>query len=407
MADREASLDAQAEQVELHRRLVTQADRLFASRHYAHYDFLFALSDQFGGIGLEHHQSSENGVRPDYFTDWKTSVASRGLLPHEYAHSWDGKFRRPADLTTANYNIPMQDSLLWVYEGQTQYWGNVLAARSGLMDAETARDVQASIAAAYDARAGRVWRNLQDTTNQPIVGGRADTEWTDWLRGADYYDEMDLVWLDVDTKIRELSNGQRSLDDFARTFFGVENARVTVLPYTFDDIVTALDRVQRYDWRTLLRARLDGNGPGAPLDGLARSGWKLVFIEQENEYLKSRAKAQRIATFGYSLGFDVTSDGGRNGGGRITNLHWNGPGFNAGLTGRMTIIAVDGRTYTPELLREAIKANSDGTHPIELIVKSGDYFRTVTIDYRNGLRYPHLGRVPDTPDRLTAIFAPR
>ena len=408
VADREASLDAQPDQIEPHRKLVQQADKLYGSRHYAHYDFLFALSEQFGGIGLEHHQSSENGVRPGYFTEWKQSVSSRGLLPHEYSHSWDGKFRRPADLTTANYNIPMQDSLLWVYEGQTQYWGNVLAARAGLMDAQTARDVQASVAAAYDARAGRVWRNLQDTTNQPIVGGRADTEWTDWLRGADYYDEMDLVWLDVDTKIRELSNGKRSLDDFAKGFFGVENSRVKVLPYTFDDIVAALERVQPYDWRTLLRARLDGYGPGAPLDGLARSGWKLVFDDKDNEYLKSVAMARRIATFGYSLGFDVTTDGGGNvgsGGGRITNLRWNSPAFKAGLTGRTTIVAVDGRGYTPELLREAVKGNRDGTHPIELIVRSGDYYRTVSIDYRDGLRYPHLARIEGTPDRLSAIFA--
>jgi predicted metalloprotease with PDZ domain len=405
VADRASSLDAKPEQIEAHRRLVQQADRLFASRHYAHYDFLFALSDQFGGIGLEHHQSSENGVRPNYFTDWKAAVSSRELLPHEYTHSWDGKFRRPADLTTPNFNVPMQDSLLWVYEGQTQYWGHVLAARSGLIDAQTARDIQASVAASYDARAGRVWRNLQDTTNQPIVGGRADTEWTDWLRGADYYDEMDLVWLDVDTKIRELSNGARSLDDFAKVFYGVDNGRVQVLTYTFDDIVATLNRVQPFDWRALLRARLDGYGPGAPLDGLARSGWKLVFDDQESDYAKSAAGNRRIVGFGYSLGFDVTTDGGRNGGARITNLRWNGPGFAAGLTGRMTIVAVNGRGYTAELLKEAVSGNRDGSQPIELIVRSGDYFRTVKIDYRDGLRYPHLARIDGTPDRLSAIFA--
>ena len=407
VADRPENLDAKPDQIDAHRSLVQQADRVFGSRHYAHYDFLFALSDQFSGIGLEHHQSSENGVRPNYFTDWKASVASRSLLPHEYTHSWDGKFRRPADLTTANYNIPMQDSLLWVYEGQTQYWGNVLAARSGLVDVQTARDVQAAVAAQYDARAGREWRNLQDTTNQPIVGGRADTEWTDWLRGADYYDEMDLVWLDVDTKIRELSNDTHSLDDFARAFFGVENGRVKVLTYTFDDIVATLNRVQPYDWRTMLRARLDGHGPGAPLDGLARAGWKLVFDDKENEYLKSAATARRFTGFAYSLGFDVTTDAGRNGGSRITNLRWNSPAFAAGLTGRMTIVAVNGRSYTPELLREAIVANKDGKQPIEMIVKGGDYYRTVKIDYRDGLRYPHLARIDGTPDRLSTIFTAR
>ena len=407
VADREANLDATPDELEAHRRLVQQAYRLYGSQHYAHYDFLLALSDQFSGIGLEHHQSSENGVRPNYFTDWKMSVGSRALLPHEYTHSWNGKFRRPADLTTPNYNVPMQDSLLWVYEGQTQYWGNVLAARSGLWDAQTARDAQATIAASYDIRAGRIWRNLQDTTNQPIVGGRADTEWTDWLRGADYYDEMDLVWLDVDTKIRELSGGKRALDDFAKAFFGVDNGRVKVLTYTFDDIVATLDRVQPYDWRTMLRARLDGYGPGAPLDGLARAGWKLVFDDKESDYAKSRNMSQRIVGFGYSLGFDVSREGGRNGEGRITNLHWNSPAFNAGLTGRMTLIAVNGRSYNEEMLREAIRANTDGQHPIELIVKSGDYYKTVKIDYRDGLRYPHLARIDGTPDRLSQIFAPR
>jgi len=407
VADREASLGAKPEQIGAHRKLVQQADRLFGSRHYADYDFLFALSDQFGGIGLEHHQSSENGVRPNYFTDWKASVSNHELLPHEYSHSWDGKFRRPADLTTPNYNVPMQDSLLWVYEGQTQYWGHVLAARSGLVDPQTARDIQAAVAANYDARAGRIWRNLQDTTNQPIVGGRADTEWSDWVRGADYYDEMDLVWLDVDTKIRELSNGTRSLDDFAKAFFGVENGRVKVLTYSFDDIVAALNRVQAFDWRALLRARLDGYGPGAPLDGLARSGWKLVFDEKESDYAKSAAAARRVAGFGYSLGFDVSTEGGRNGGNRITNLRWNGPGFAAGLAGRVTLVAVNGRSFTPELLKDGIAANRDGRQPVELLVKSGDYYRTVKIDYRDGLRYPHLARVEGTPDRLSAIFAAR
>lgn len=301
----------------------------------------------------------------------------------------------------------MQDSLLWVYEGQTQYWGNVLAARSGLLDAQSARDVQAAVAAQYDGRAGRAWRTLQDTTNQPIVGGRADTEWTDWLRGADYYDEMDLVWLDVDTTIRELSAGRRSLDDFAKRFFGVDDGRVQVLTYSFDDVVAALERVQPHDWRAMLRARLDGNGPGAPLDGLARAGWKLTFDDHENGYLKSAAVARRVAGFAYSLGFDVTTDGGRTGGNRITAMRWNGPGFAAGLTGRMTLVAVNGRSYTPELLNEAIVANRDGSQPIELITKSGDYYRTVRIDYRGGLRYPHLTRIDGTPDRLSAIFAPR
>lgn len=399
-AEREASLDATPEQIDAHRRLVEQADRLFASRHYAHYDFLLSLSSQFSGIGLEHHQSSENGVRDNYFTDWKTTAAVRSLLPHEYAHSWNGKFRRPADLATPNYNVPMQDSLLWVYEGQTQYWGNVLAARSGLQDVAFAREVQAATAAIYAQRAGRDWRNLQDTTNQPIVGGRVPTEWSDWYRGADYYDEMNLVWLDVDTRIRELSGEKKSLDDFARASFGVDDGRVRVLTYTFDDVVAALNRVQPYDWRGMLRARLDAHGPDAPLDGIRRSGWELVFDDQENAYTKSVETTRRVAGFRYSLGFDVASDGNR-----ITNVRWNGPAFTAGIVARNVLVAVNGRTYSPEILREAILGNRDGKRPIELLVKSGEYYRTETIDYRDGLRYPHLKRVEGTPDRLTQIFA--
>ncbi len=413
VADRPTSLEAQPGQIDAHRRLVEQAYRLFRSQHYKHYDFLLSLSDQFGGIGLEHHQSSENGVRPDYFTEWHAAAASRGLLPHEYTHSWNGKFRRPFDLWTPNYNVPMQDSLLWVYEGQTQYWGNVLPARSGLWDVGFAREVQAAAAAECDARAGRVWRNLQDTTNQPIVGGRRESDWTDWERGADYYNEMDLVWLDADTRIRELSHDTRSLDDFAKGFFGVEDGRTSVLPYRFDDVVAALERVQPYDWRGFLRSRLDGYGPGAALDGLARSGWKLVFDDRENPFLKSLEAVRRSQGFRYSLGFDVGggngNDGGNRGAGgdRIANLRWNSPAFKAGLTARMTLVAVNGRSYTGELLKEAITANKDGEHPIELIVKSGDYFRTVHIDYRDGLRYPHLARIEGTPDRLSQIFAPK
>jgi len=407
VADREANLDAKPEAIDAHRRLVEQADRLFASRHYAHYDFLLSLSDQFSGIGLEHHQSSENGVRPNYFTDWKGAIGSRTLLPHEYTHSWDGKFRRPADLTTPNFNVPMQDSLLWVYEGQTQYWGNVLAARSGLQDLEYARELQAATAASYDVRAGRTWRNLQDTTNAPIVGARQQSDWVDWVRGADYYDEMDLIWLDVDTKIRELSNETKSLDDFARLFFGVDDGRVKVSTYTFDDVVATLDRVQRYDWRTLLRARLDEHGPGAPLDGLARSGWRLAFDDKENQFLKGTEGTRRTVSYRFSLGFDVSSDPRQGGPNRVTNVGWKSPAFEAGMTARMTLVAVNGRSFTTELLREAIVANRDGRQPIELIVKSGDYYRTVKLDYRGGLRYPHLVRIEGTPDRLSQILAPR
>ena len=219
VADRAELLEVKPEQLEAHRALVQQAYKLYGSHHYDHYDFLLALTDHMGGIGLEHHQSSENGTVPTYFTEWDKNADTRDLLPHEYTHSWNGKFRRPADLWTPNFNVPMRDSLLWVYEGQTQYWGFVLAARSGLLTKQQTLDAIAATAALYDHRVGREWRALQDTTNDPITAMRRPLPWRSWERSEDYYSEGQLMWLDADTLIREKSGGKRSLDDFARTLF--------------------------------------------------------------------------------------------------------------------------------------------------------------------------------------------
>jgi predicted metalloprotease with PDZ domain len=225
LADEAAAVAATPAQLDAHRALVRQADRLFGSRPYRHYDFLLAISDEFGGIGLEHHESSENGVEASYFTDdWERAIRARELLPHEYVHAWNGKFRRPSDLWTANYNQPMRNSLLWVYEGLTQYWGHVLTARAGLSTPEQARDRLAWLAAELQARSGRAWRNLQDTTLDPTVGPGHTAEWEDWQRSTDYYDEGLLLWLDADTLIREKSHQQHSLDDVARAFFGAPHA---------------------------------------------------------------------------------------------------------------------------------------------------------------------------------------
>ena len=268
-ADRADLLEAKPEHIEVHRALVTQAYRLFNSHHYDHYDFLLALTDRMGGIGLEHHRSSENATAPNYFTEWDKNPDIRELLPHEYTHSWNGKFRRPADLWTANYDVPMRNSLLWVYEGQTQYWGYVLTARAGLVTREQALDALAITAAVYQHRAGREWKSLQDTTNDPIIAARRPIPWRSWQRSEDYYSEGELVWLDVDTLIRELSGEQRSLDDFARAFFGVDDGIWAPETYTFDDVVKALTDVQPYSWAEFLRSRLESHG-GPPFDGIAR-----------------------------------------------------------------------------------------------------------------------------------------
>lgn len=397
-ADTPESLEAKPEQIAPHRALVQQAYKLYGSYHYDHYDFLLALSDEFGGIGREHHQSSENGVKPGYFTEWAKGEAGRELLPHEYTHSWDGKFRRPAGQNVPNFNTPMDNELLWVYEGQTQYWGNVLAARSGLVSPAGARDALAASAARYDSVTGRAWRAVQDTVYDPIMNARRPLGWANWQRSEDYYVEGMLIWLDVDTRIREMSGDKRSLDDFARAFYGVNNGSHLPAFYTFDDVVATLNKVQPYDWAAFLRTKLDGHGPGAPLDGLARAGWKLVYTETPTDYVKGMEERNKALDLTYSLGFSVAQDG------AVRNVVWDGPAFRAGLAANSTVMAVNDRIYKPELLKGAIKEAKDGK-PIRLLVRKGNVLRTIALDYRDGLRYPRLERIPGTKDRLEAIFA--
>jgi predicted metalloprotease with PDZ domain len=398
VADNPESLEATPEQIAAHRAMVQQAKKLFGSHHYDHYDFLFALSDEFGGVGREHHQSSENGVKPGYFTEWAKSEAGRDLLPHEYTHSWNGKFRRPAGQDVPNFNTPLQNALLWVYEGQTQYWGNVLAARSGLVSQAGARDLLAASAARYDNQPGRTWRALQDTVNDPILNGRRPLGWSNWQRSEDYYVEGQLIWLDADTLIRELSKDRRSLDDFARAFFGVKDGSHLPVFYTFDDVVAALNAVQPYDWAAFLRTRLEGHGPGAPLDGLARAGWKLVYTNTPTPTIQAADERNKWLDLSYSLGLTVRQDGG------IGNVIWDGPAFRAGLAANATVVGVNDRVYKPDVLKAAVKAAKDGKEPVRLLVKKGNVLRTVLIDYHGGLRYPRLERIPGTRDRLQGIY---
>jgi len=380
---------------------VVQADRLYGARHFDHYDFLIAMTDKLGGIGLEHHRSSENSVDPEFFTGWATHFGDRDLLAHEYNHSWDGKWRRPADQYVPNFNSPLQNSLLWVYEGQTQYYGQVLAARSGLTQKQQALDSLAMTAAAYDHRVGREWRAMQDTTNDPIISQRRPKGWLSWQRDEDYYSEGQLIWLDVDTTIREKTNGRKSLDDFARAFYGVQDGDYSATPYTFEDVVATLNGVVENDWATFLRTRLDGHGPGAPLDGLERGGYRLVYTDTPSDWQKTLYGEYKRNDFVYSLGFTTSESN------RIGGLLWNSPAFKAGLASGMEIVAVNGQAANAERLSDAITAAKGATTPIELIVKDGDQFRTVAFDYHDGLRYPHLERIEGTPDRLGDILTPR
>ncbi len=398
VADAPKYLEAKPEQVKLHQQMVEQALKLFGGQHYDHYQFLFSLSSQMGGNGLEHQRSSENGVVTDYFTGWKEKSGFTDLLAHEFVHSWNGKYRRGADLWVPNLNTPMQDSLLWVYEGQTQYWGNVLAARSGMRPLPASIDALALVAATYaENRPGLSWRGIQDTTNDPIVVGRAPRAYLNYQMSEDYYRGGQMIWLEADALIRSKTGGKKSLDDFARAFFGVNDGEWQVQnTYTFEDVVATLNGVHPHDWTTFLRDRLDGKT--GLVGGFALAGWALVFKDTPNAYAKANGGG---GDFTYSLGLSISK------GGDISDVRWDSPAFNAGIGSGATVVAVNGQAYDEDALKAAITAAKTDKTPIELLLKSFDRYRTVKLDYHGGLRYPHLERIAGKPDYLTPILTAR
>ena len=404
VADAPKYLEMTPEQLTVHRALVKQATTLFGSHHYDHYDFLFSLSDQLGGNGTEHHQSSEDGLGADYFTAWSENAPDRDLLAHEYTHSWNGKFRRPEDLWTPNFNVPMGDSLLWVYEGQTQYWGFVLTARSGMWSPQQFRDALAMTAANYERnRAGFAWRTLEDTTNDPTAAHRSGLPYRSWQMSEDYYSGGQMMWLEVDSKLRALTHDRKSLDDFAHAFFGVDNGSYVTKTYTFDDVVAALNGVAPFDWASFLHARVDALNP--PLNGIDGTGWKLVYTDKESDYEKqynTRPEPPRhLFNFTWSIGLTMADKG------LINDVNWNGAAFKAGVSSGAILVAVNGQDYSDDVLKEAITAAKDSNSPIKLLLKYQGGFRTVSVDYHGGLQYPHLVRVEGTPDYLSQIIAAR
>ncbi|HKT32532.1 MAG TPA: peptidase M61 [Gammaproteobacteria bacterium] len=401
VADAPKYLEITAPQLQAHQALVTQATRLFGSQHYRHYDFLVSLSDQLGRKGVEHHQSSENGTHAEYFTEWDKQAPERDLLPHEYTHSWNGKFRRPADLWTPNFNVPMGDSLLWLYEGQTQYWGFVLTARAGLWSPEEFRDALAMVIAGYDRnRPGFGWRSIQDTTNDPSIAQRAALPYRSWQMSEEYYSAGQLMWLEADAKIRALSKGAKSLDDFARAFFGMNDGSFVAETYVFEDIVNTLNGVLPFDWGKFLRTRLDAHAP--PLEGIEACGWRLVYTDKESEFEKNAQSGRKLANFAFSVGLRLEEHDNR-----ITDVRWDGPAFKAGVSSGSTLVAVNGRAYKPEILKDAIIAAKGRTAPIELLLKNQDEYRSVAVDYHDGLQHPHLERIEAAEDYLNGIIAAR
>ncbi|MEO6324317.1 MAG: M61 family peptidase, partial [Thermoanaerobaculia bacterium] len=398
-ADSEAALVMRPQDLESYQRLVKETGALFGARHYRHYDFLLTLSDGVAHFGLEHHESSDDRVAERSLIDddarrWNM----KHLLAHEMVHSWNGKYRRPAGLSPGSFDQPMNGELLWVYEGLTQYLGEVLSARSGVLTQAEQREMIALTAAEMDAQKGRAWRPLQDTADaaQVLYGSRADYGF--WRRGVDFYPEGFLLWLEADTMIRQKTNGTKSLDDFCRLFYGGGSTPPRVVPYTFDDVMTALDQVVAYDWAGHWRARLTTLEARAPLGGLQASGWRLVYRDKPTSMQKAHEAAGKVTDVTHSLGFEVGTDG------AIPDVVPDSPAARAGVAPGMRVVAVNGRKWTPEILREAIVATSK--KPIELLVQNGDFFVTAHLEYSGGERYPDLERDTTRPDLLEKILRP-
>lgn len=401
IADAPEQLQATPQMLAAHRALVQQADRVFGARPFAHYDFLLAVSESFSGIGLEHHQSSENGTFADYLRG-DAPFYDNDLLAHEYTHAWNGKFMRPAPTWAPHFNMPVQNDLLWVYEGQTQFWAVVLAARAQFWNRQQTLEVLANTAASLDQRSGRRWRNLGDTVYQGIIDfNDAPQAAESWQRGYDFYTEGSLLWLDVDAKLRELSSGKRSLDDFARRFYGNSQGKAQVKTYDMQDVVASLNAVQAHDWASFLETRVQGHEPNLPLQGLQRAGWELVFDDQANLALADMESEQEFDDFSHSLGLKIASEQGK-----INEVVWDSPAHAQGLAKDMQVIAVDGMAYDAQRLRRALVAAKSSQSSIQLLVRQGDAFRTVQLDYHGGLRYPHLQRIAGKPDLLSQLLAP-
>jgi predicted metalloprotease with PDZ domain len=400
VSDSEAALQMSPEQVANYTQLVVEANRLFGGHHYEHYHFLYTLSDNVAHFGLEHHESSDDRVAERTLLDEPLRKASADLLPHEFVHSWNGKYRRPAGLATADYQQPMKGELLWVYEGLTEYLGSILAARTGLRTPEDQHEHLAYIAAYLDRYPGRSWRPLLDTTVAAQLLYNAPGNWFSWRRGVDFYDEGELIWLEADTIIREQTKGARSLDDFCRRFHGAPSTAPMVKPYTFDDVVNTMNEVAPYDWRAFFTQRLNSTDPRAPLGGLKNSGWRLVYSDVENEAQKAFGESSKSFNLSYSLGIILNEDGSI--GDAVPGL----PAYVAGLGPGMKLVGVNRHAFSIEAVREAIREAKRSRTPIELLVQNGGSIKVHSIDYHEGERYPHLERDPSRPDLLAQIIKP-
>ena len=399
-ADAEADLAIPAELLDGYNRLVKEADALFGARHFGNYHFLLTLSDKVSHFGLEHHESSDDRVRERSLVDADRRRLMLGLLPHEYVHSWNGKYRRPADLMPDDFAAPIDSNLLWVYEGLTQYLGWVLTARSGLTTIAENLDELAMRAAELDARGGRMWRTLEDTATAAQLLYESGDAWTAWRRGVDFYDEGTLIWLEADVTIRKLSGGKRSLDDFCKRFHGGGSGGPEVKVYGFSDVVADLNAVAPYDWSAFLTERIKRRGKGAPLGGIEGGGWSLTYGDTRSPLLKVQEDVEETVDVRYSVGLLLDKTG------TIVDVIPDSSAFASGVAPGMKLIAVNGRRCSKYVLRAAIQAAKAAPAAVRLLLENDDFFREVPVEVRGGERYPKLVRAATGSDVIGAILAP-
>jgi predicted metalloprotease with PDZ domain len=398
--DSSRAIEITPPELDHYKNLVRETGALFGSRHYHSYHFLLTLSDHIASFGLEHHESSDDRLAERSLVDETARKTTAGLLPHEFVHSWNGKYRRPAGLVTNDYSEPMKGDLLWIYEGLTEYLGDILTPRAGFQTAEEFRESLAMLAAALDEKSGRKWRPLSDTAVATQILYEARDDYAAYRRGVDFYEEGTLIWLDVDVMIRQLSKGAKSLDDFCRVFHGGPGGAPALKPYTFEDVVSALNSVQPYDWATFLRSRVQAIQPRAPLGGIENGGWKLTYNGTRPDLWKDFEETKRYADFSYSIGLIVKDDG------TVQDVAVGRPAQAAGIAPSDKVVAVNNRQFTMTVLHEAVEHTASGTETIELLVKNGEYYSVHRLTYGGGERFPHLERAADKPDILSEIIKP-
>ncbi len=397
--DTDAALELSPEWLARFSQMVDAVPQLFRSRHYRHFDFLMSLSDVMpSGGGYEHQESTEINVPADYAHSPGEQMFLANLIVHEFAHSWNGRTRQPADLWVPNLNLPMRGGLLWVYEGQTEFWAHVMTPRLGMRTLQQSLDALAVDASLMSERKGRQWKSLQDSTIDALYMPGKPVNWRDWQRREDYYPEGVMLWLDVDMLLRELSGDKKSLEDFAAVFFGAGQSSRVISTYTFEDVCKTLDHIAPYNWTGYFNSRLNAHDDTHLLDGLERGGYRLVYSDQPSEFFVQHEADLGGADFSTSLGVVM----GRNG--AVKSVTWDGPAFRAGISIGAKLLTVGKQAYTDELLRQAIRSAAATRQAIELTFTADGAEHTANIDYFGSLRYPALERIPGSADRLVRLL---